>query len=463
MLETVVSGGTIVTGSGVYQGDIGIKDGKIATIADKNHNLQGLKTIDATGQIVMPGFIDVHVHHRTQVPGLTTVDTPSEVSQIAAYGGITTFIFYIGARWNTKPASSAQSGPSTPEEFYGRVIDQESSSLVIDFGIHCMLFPDKEIIRQLPAVAKMGIKSFKMVLGYHPSRGWLIDDSLLMFTLETIASIGGLAMFHCENGHLIGYLEDKYVANGNYNAETFLSARPNLAEAETVYRTICLAQTAGCPLYIVHLSAREGLEHIIRARMEGQKVTAETCPQYLLLNDKDIRQQGALLKMAPPIRLAADNEALWKGIQSGAIDVMGSDHVSLSKLQKLSAPDFQSVPFGIPGIETIAPLMFSEGVSKGRISLARMAQILSENAAKTFGLYPRKGIIQAGSDADLVIIDPDYEWEIRTDTLHSKVGFNPYEGWKVKGKPVISLLRGEVLLEDGKLHQQPGFGNYLGR
>jgi dihydropyrimidinase len=462
MLETIIKGGKIVTGSGVYEGDIGIKDGKIATVAD-NHNLQGEKIIDATGKIVMPGFIDVHVHHRTQVPGLTTVDTPSEVSQIAAYGGITTFIFYIGARWNSKPSQDAQSIISTPEEFYGRVIEQEQSSLVIDFGIHCMLFPNKDIISQLPAVAKMGIKSFKMVLGYHPSRGWLIDDSLLMFTLDTIASIGGLAMFHCENGYVIGYLEDKYIAQDNYNAETFLSARPNLAEAETVYRTICLGQMTNCPIYIVHLSSKEGLDNIARARGEGKKVIAETCPQYLLLNDKDMRQQGALLKMAPPIRLIADNEALWRGIQAGIIDVMGSDHVSLGKSQKLSTPNFQSVPFGIPGIETIAPLIFSEGVSKGKINLPKMAQILSENAAKTFGLYPRKGTIQQGSDADLVIIDPDYEWEIRAETLHSKVGFSPYQGWKVKGKPVLSLLRGELLLKDGKLHQQPGFGHYLSR
>jgi len=465
MLDILVKGGQIVTEEGIYEGNIGICGDKIAVISSKTFPLSGVREIDATGMIVMPGFIDAHVHHRTQVPGLTTVDTPSDVSKIAAYGGITTFMFYIGARWATKPdqITDAKKSVSTPEEFFTNVIEEEERSLYIDFGIHCMLFPNLDIIEQIPRVAKMGIKSFKMVLGYHPSRGWALDDSMLMLILENVASCSGLAMFHCENGYIIGYLEDKYVRNGNYNINTFLEARNNLLEAETIYRTVTMSRITGCPMYVVHLSAKEGLENIINSQLSGYDVTAETCPQYMLFNEEHIKQQGNFLKMAPPIRTAIDNEAMWNGLKNGHISVIASDHVSLGKQQKIEANDFQSVPFGIPGIETIAPLVYSEGVEKGRLSLQQMAQVLSTNPAKTFGLYPTKGTIQVGSDADIVIIDPNIKWKISTSTLHSNTGFTPYEGWEIKGKPILSLLRGKELLKDGQIHTEPGFGKFLRR
>lgn len=453
MLDLIVKNGKLVAESGVYTGDIGIKDGKIAAIVSGELNLESAHSIDATGKLVMPGFIDVHVHDRTQVAGLTMVDKPPEIARCGAYGGITTLIFYVGARWGDKP----------PADFFAPIIEEADKSSVVDFGIHCVLFPDAKVIRQVPEVVRLGISSFKMILGYHPSRGWVLDDGLLMLTMETIGASGGLAMFHCENGYLIGYLEDKFVASGKYTAKTFLEARPNLVEAQSVYTILCLARMTDCPSYIVHLSAREGLEHIIKARMEGVNVTAETCPQYLLLTDEEMHRQGVLPKMAPPIRYAADTEAMWRGIQQGHIEVVASDHASFSTAQKLSAPDFRSVPFGIPGIETIVPLIYSEGVVRGRLSLPQMAKLLAENPAKRFGLYPRKGAIRIGADADLVLIDPDIEWEIDIKNLHYKTGFTPYQGWKVKGKPVLSLLRGEVLLKDGELHREAGYGTFLAR
>lgn len=465
MLDLIVRGGQIVNESGVFVGDIGIKEGKIVLLSDKDIQQDSIDFIDAAGKIIMPGFIDVHVHHRTQVPGLTTVDSPAEVSQIAAQGGITTFLFYIGARWSPKEDNSGNKGqsPTNPEDFFGPIIEEEENSLVTDFGIHCMLFANQEIIKQIPEITKMGIKSFKMVLGYHPSRGWVLDDALIMQILETVASSDSLAMFHCENGYVIGYLEDKFIKQGNYTFDTFLKARPNLAEAETVNRVICLADMTGCPIYIVHLSAKEGLDYIINAKMSGRDITAETCPQYLLLNEDDVQAQHELLKMAPPIRTVSDNEALWKGLKTGYIEIVGSDHVSLSREQKTKARDFQSVPFGIPGIETIGPLLYGEGVAKGRMTLPEMVKVLSSNPAKKFGFYPLKGVISIGSDADMVIIDPEIEWEITADKLHSKAGFTPYEGRKIKGKPVISILRGKVLLKDGRVHQKPGYGKYLFR
>ncbi|MCX8125934.1 MAG: amidohydrolase family protein, partial [Dehalococcoidia bacterium] len=242
--------------------------------------------------------------------------------------------------------------------------------------------------------------------------------------------------------------EDRLYREGKYDVDHFLESRPGISEAETIRRTAALCHQTRCPMYIVHLSSKEGLEEVKRLRDNGWDVTVETCPQYLLLTDDDTRRQKALLKMAPPLRTQADNQALWDGIKQGYIDIVASDHAPWEMSKKLQARDFMEVPFGAPGVETLLPLMYSEGVAKGHITVSRLAQLMCENPARRFGIYPKKGSLGIGADADLTIIDPGVKWTIRGQHLHSRAGYTGYEGWQVTGRPVISLRRGEILLHE---------------
>lgn len=466
MLDYLLKGGTIVSASEMYEGNLGIKDGKTVAILGKESHMEASQIVDITGKIVIPGVIDIHTHCKTLYSPMA--DSLEQVSISGAYGGVTTFFVYIGLSKNIdKKAKGTDYKVIEVEglkldEYYEPIIEGGKRSSVLDFGIHCVLAANEGIIRQIPDGGKTGITNWKVVLGYHPSRGLTIDDRLLMMVMENVAKSNGLALFHCENGYLVGYLEDKYVDRGEYDADHFLEARPNLLEAESIYRISVLSKLTGYPFYVVHLSTQEGLKNVVQAKSAGIEVTAETCPQYLLLTDEDTRRQGALVKAAPPLRRAQDVNALWEGIRQGQIETVGSDHAAFDRdTQKLAAPNFLAVPFGMPGIETLLPLMYSEGVVKKRITLGQMVQVLCSNPAKKLGLYPRKGSISMGADADLVVIDPMVEWEIKGKDLHSNAHYTPYEGWKVTGKPVMSFVRGHVLLKNGALQQKPGFGDYL--
>ena len=361
MFDYLLTNGKIATPSDVFEGDIGITDGKIVSILDKGSRLKASKVVNLDGKIVIPGVIDIHTHCKTLYSPIA--DSLEQVSISGAYGGVTTFFVYIGISKdvNKKAKGTAYKVIDVTgvklDDYYMPIIESEKRSSVLDFGIHCVLAADEGIINQIPDGRKIGINSWKVILGYHPNRGWTIDDRLLMMMLENVSKSNDLALFHCENGHLIGYLEDKYVDKGLYDADHFLEARPNLLEAESVYRVSVLSKLADCPVYIVHLSTAEGLENIIQAKSKGIDVTAETCPQYLLLTEEDTRKQGALVKAAPPLRTAQDTEALWQGIKKGYIETVGSDHAAFDlDSQKLSAPNFLAVPFGMPGIETLLPL-----------------------------------------------------------------------------------------------------------
>lgn len=469
MLDTVIRGGQLVTGSGVCEGDLGIKDGRIVAILGNGQVVpEAAETIDAAGKVVIPGVIDPHVHYRTFVSHHT--DTAESASISAAYGGVTTLLAMVGAGKPGEPIKEhpfyrhiETKGVRVADDF-GRLIEENEKTSLIDFGIHWILYPDEALIRQIPDAVKIGITSFKMFFGHLPIQGWLLDDSLVLTAMELIAKSGGIAQAHAENGHIIAYMKKKLEAEPRrYTPKDFLDSRPNMAEAETVYRLGVLADLVGCPLYVVHLSTKEGLENVVRLKTSGLDVTAETCPQYLLLTYEDIARGGEHpYTVAPALREVEDNEALWRGIRQGMIETVGSDHVALNReaQQLMSAGGF-FVARGIPGVETMLPLLYSEGVVKGRITLPQMVKVLCENPAKKFGLYPRKGNLGIGADADLAIIDPAIKWKIKAEQLHSLAGRTPYEDWPVTGKPTISLLRGKILLKDGKLHQAPGFGQYL--
>jgi dihydropyrimidinase len=300
----------------------------------------------------------------------------------------------------------------------------------------------------------------------------MCSDEFIAMAMERLAPLGGLCQLHCENGDILYYLENKAIAEGRVAPADFPPTCPDWTEEEAINRAINIGALTGCPVYVVHLSTRLGLERIKLAQSLGQRVWTETCPQYLLLTDSEMERWGPLAKIGPPLRPAGggDGEALWRGSAQGFIAAVASDHSPRPKAMKEPGwknifvdAEGKPVPFGSPSIETLVPLMYSEGVVKRGLPITWMARTLAENPARMFGLYPRKGSIRVGADADLTIIDPEPDRTITVSEHHGIAGWTLYEGWKARGRPWMSLLRGRVLLNAGRLEQRPGSGQYLHR
>jgi len=455
VLDLLIRGGQVVTEGRVVAADVGILGEKVAGLYAPGTAPQAAQIYDAAGKYVLPGVIDVHFHCKyLSTVHVTFMDDLTQATASAAHGGVTTIVVFV---WGN-PGEA-------PGEYLSAFLKEASELCYTDYAAHCGVRPEMENIRRLPEAFELGVTSFKFHYDYRKTGGGrMTDDDHRLAAMEIIAARGGLAMFHCENGYMIDYLEDKFIAQGKVTPEYFYPSRPNLAEAHSVYTTLVLSELTGCPVYIVHLSAREALELIIQAQARGKPVYAETCPQYLLLTHEKVLEDWGLSKVGPPLRTAADNEAMWWGLQAGFIEIVGSDHAAMTVAAKRAAgQDIFKIPFGMPGTETMLPLLYSEGVVKGRISLPRLVQVLCENPAKRFGLWPRKGALAVGSDADLVILDPEVEWTITAGELHAVSDYTSFEGWKVRGKPVASFLRGRPLLKDGRLQVKPGYGVYLSR
>ncbi len=451
--DLMVIGERVVVGDGVVAAGIAIKGEQVAALLDAEQARRpGLatRTIDVGDKIVLPGVIDAHVHHRTLND---TADSWGSLTRGAALGGVTTVIPYI-------PHCPPMSLGETLEYFR----DEGERESVIDFAMHCRLGgPTDDVFDQIPEAFAVGVPSFKMFLAYR-KRGIMWDGAPLMRALETIGGLGGTWCCHAENGDLIDFLEDRYIAQGAYTAETYLATRPHVAELEAAFRAIQLASALDCRLYLVHTSVADVLPIAAVARRAGKQVVVETCPQYLTLTDETTRRNGGLAKIAPPMRYPEDNQALWHGLVAGDVQVVASDHAPGPPDKKRYPPErFGEISYGAPGTETLLPLLYSEGVARGRISLPRLAELLSEAPARVFGLYPRKGRIAPGADADLVVIDPTVRWRLDGSTLQSEAGYSNWNGWELEGKPVLSLLRGRVLLDGEELRQGSGGGTYLPR
>ena len=448
--DILLTNGLVVTGAGIRRVDVGVQGEKIAAVEPHLPREAAREVIDVAGKYVFPGIIDVHVHP-------VYLDDVEASSRVAAYGGTMTLLHFAYAR--------------TGERLYEQVekmLTDASARSLLDFGLHGGMFEAPRQVPEIPRVMEWGVRTFKFFLTYL-KQGWYTDDYQLIKAMDILAERGGMAIVHCENGGAIDYLEDKYLAppqpppraggeRGGGHAALFAASRPAALEEEGVFRAIRLAEVVGCPLYIPHVTAARVLRHIRQARAEGLKVYAETCPQYLNLTQEILDTRGALAKIGPPIRTAADSAALWEGLRDGALQVISSDHAPKAKDVH---GDFLAQGFGSPQIETLLPLTYDGGVNAGRIGVVRLVQALCENPARIFGLYPRKGTIAVGADADLVVFDPAREFTIRADNQHSKVGYTLYEGRTVLGWPEMSFQRGKPILRNGEIVAERGQGRFL--
>ncbi len=452
-IDMVVEGGRVVAGGTVAEATVAISEGTIAALLAPGvlpPEAAHAQRIDASGKIVMPGVVDAHVHIANFTP---QADTFASMSTAAAFGGVTTAIPYIQGKVGM-PA----------REFLTHFRDEGEAQSLVDFAMHCRLqAPERGVTRQFDDALELGVTSFKMFMAYR-KRGIMWDDYSLYEALDCIGQRGGLFCCHAENGDVIDYLEDKFAAEGRYTPDNYLAVRPPEAEVEATFRVLTIARLARCPLYLVHMSTGQGISLAHQAQLAGQPVWVESCPQYLTLTDDDVKRLGGLAKCAPPPRDRSDVDAVWQAVADGSVQTIGSDHAPWPLENKSLPPErFAEVFFGLPGIESMLPVMYSEGVARGRIDLPRMVEVLCEAPARAFGLFPRKGAIAVGADADLVLLDPDREWKITATEMHSQAGYTPYEGWTVRGKPATTILRGKVVVQDGKLMQSPGCGRYLPR
>lgn len=454
-MDLKILNGTIVTAADIYKADIGISGGKIVEIAEKIETPAG-EEIDAGGLYVFPGAIDIHTHLDMPFGGTVSCDDFQTGTIAAAFGGTTTIVDFAiqGKGMSLKAAMD-------------RWMEKAKDKAVIDYGFHVAITDlNEQVMEEIPRMVEMGISSFKCFLAYKGSL--MIDDGALYRVLKKSREAGALVMIHAENGDVLDVLIKDFLARGKIEPKYHALSRPPEAEGEATARGIAIARMADAPIYIVHLSCKEALDKVKAARDAGFPAFAETCPQYLLRSFDNYLEpgfEGAKYVMSPPLRDKSNWDVLWKGLVSGDLQVVSTDHCPFNfKGQKeMGKESFAAIPNGAPGIEHRVQLMFHEGVNNKRISLNRFVELVSTAPAKLFGLFPEKGTVAIGSDADLVIFDPEAPFHISAETQHQNVDYTPYEGFKGKGTPKIVLSNGQVIIRDGKFTGKPGAGRFLKR
>ena len=455
MFDLLVRNGSLVTPDCTFTADLGVRGGKIEAVGSVGTLGSAKEELDASGNLVFPGLIDPHVHIAHPFAKGVSMDDFHTATVSAAHGGTTTVIDFA-IQWDKN---------LNLMECIQKRRGQADGLSVIDYGLHaCPTLSTEETIRSAGEVIRSGAPSFKIYMIYR-KQGRMVDDAVLHGLLNEVKEHHGILGVHAENSAIAEFNEEAFLRRGDSRPEHFPQVKPNLVEAECVNRALFLNRWAGSHLYIFHLSTAEGLELVRASQRARESVWAETCPHYLALTDAVYkRPDGANFICSPPIRSAKDAEALWAGVADGSISVIGSDHCGFGKEQKgTGGGDFSKTPNGLPGMETRLAVVYTEGVSKGRITVNRMAEVLSANPARIFGLYPRKGSLLPGSDADLVIFDPRSEWIIGVDTLHSPVDWTPYEGMRVKGAVKSVISHGQVIVQDGVFRGEKGAGKYLER
>ena len=454
--DTIIKNGTVVTATDTFLSDVGIVGGKITDLAASLPAENADKVIDATGRLVLPGGIDVHTHLDMPFGGTTSADDFETGTRAAAFGGTTTLVDF-----------AIQYKGQALREAFDTWMAKAASKAVADYSFHCIItdLGDSQM-EEMGALVSEGVPSFKLFMAYPGV--FMLDDATIFKAMSQAAKYNGLICMHAENGGAIDVIVKRALAEGKTAPKYHALTRPTTAEAEAVGRAVALAEMAGAPVYIVHLSCNEALEKVREARDRGLPVYAETCPQYLYLSLDNMDApgfEGAKYVFTPPLREKWHQEKLWQGLARDTLQVVSTDHCPFcfKEQKEMGRGDFTKIPNGGPGVEHRLSLIYSGGVHGGHFSANRFVQLVSTAPAKLFGLYPRKGTIGVGSDADLVIFDPNEEQVISVKTHHMRVDYSMFEGTKVKGVAKIVLSRGRVLVENGKFLGRAGAGEFLRR
>jgi dihydropyrimidinase len=430
--------------------DVGIREGRIAAVGT---GLAGREVIDASGMLVLPGAVDEHVHLQMRVGEFCSSDTFASGTMAAACGGTTTVIDFAEPR----------PGQALVDALAARRAEADGQ-VAIDYALHMTLSrADDDTLAQVPACIEAGAASFKLYMAY---QGLRLDDGELLHALAALRAAGGRALVHAENHDAIAYLVARALAEGQTGPAAHPRTRPDFMEAEAVHRLLALARLTGTSVTVAHLSCTAGLEVIRAARARGHDVGVETCPQYLLLDEREYEApgfEGAKFVMSPPLRTEADRAALWAGLAAGEVSTVGTDHCPFffATQKTRGLHDFSRIPGGAPGIETRLALLYSHGVRAGRITPEQWVAACCTEPARRFGLAPLKGTLEPGADADVVLFDPEREVTLSAGALHQNVDYTPYEGWRVRGYPVTVLSRGKVIVREGEFVGPAGWGRFI--
>lgn len=450
--DRVVRGGVVTTVEAAVTADIGIRDGRIAALGT---DLQGDEVVDASGMLVVPGAIDVHTHFGNDVGGSATADDYESGSRAAAVGGITSFVNF----------AFQLPGRTLVEAVEAELLKADGHSY-LDFGLHIAV-TDPDVVQletELPQLVERGVTSVKI---FTAVAGFALTPTAVLRVLAATATAGIMVSVHAEDGALVEHLTERLLQHGQRSVKYLPTARPVETEALATIMVAGYAGVVQCPVYFVHLSCRAALDAVRQSRRDGTHVYVETRPAYLFLDSQRYElpgREGNKFVCWPPLRTADDQQALWDGLRDGEIQTYATDHTTWMAAQKMDPElSFSEIPGGVSNVQTSIGMLFAEGVQRGRISMSRFVAVTATNPAKLFGMWPRKGTLAIGSDADLVLIDPNKEVRISSDSMESRSDFDPYDGWAGKGWPVLTMARGEVIVKNGEIVAAPKSGRMLHR
>ena len=455
MSSLLIKNATVVTATDEYAADIYVEGETIHTIG-KNLTHKADKTIDANGCYVIPGGIDAHTHMDLPFMGTSSSDDFETGTRAALHGGTTTIIDF-----------AIQSHGKTLNEAINHWQEKASGKSLGDYAFHLAVVDLNPTTRAeiKDIIQKLGISSFKVFMSYKGAL--MVNDGLISDLMEEIKQYGGMVISHCENGDLVAQLTAKHLAAGETGVKYHVLSHPAIAESEASGRIMDIAHQGDHPLYIVHMTCDEALERVREGTKRNQKVFVETCVQYLVLDESVYFQEGfegSKYVISPPLRKKKDQDSLWAGINQNLVHTVATDHCPFCMDQKkMGIDNFSKIPNGAPVVEHRMELMFSEGVLKNKISIQKFVEVTSTAPAKIFGMFPKKGTIAVGSDADLVILDPRVKHTLSAKTHHMNCDYSAFEGWNLTGKVKTTILRGAVAIDDGKVLINKGFGKYLSR
>ena len=452
--DAVFRGGTLATSEGPLRADLAVADGRVAAVG-LDLDAHGARLIDASGMIVAPGAIDVHTHFANRVAEGVTADDYESGSRAAAAGGITSFINF-----------AFQEPGQTLRAALEAELERARGRSLLDFGVHLVVtdLSVPGLLDELPALAEEGCTSLKLFTAVGNLE---LSPREVLGVLDAAARNGLIVNVHAEDGPLIDHLTHRLLAEGRRSVEHLPAARPPAAEALATATVAAYAQATACPVYFVHLSCRAALDAVREVRRRGAEIYVETRPAYLYLDASRYRlpdREGNKFVCWPPLRERDDQAALWEGLRNGEVQTYATDHTTWLQAQKMDpALAFDDIPGGVSNVQTSVGMLFAEGVARRRISLARFVEVTASNPARLFGLWPRKGTLAVGADADVVVIDPQRRFTVAAEAMESRSDFDPYEGYEGVGWPVLTMAAGEVIAAEGGVHAGPGRGRFLVR